>query len=153
MKTVAVVTMAYNERHKLEIWLKHHADQVGAKNCFIIDHGSDDGSTALLYDKSCGTYESPNFIKLPRTAYDDQVRVDAIAGLSAFLLSYYDWVVFCDSDELLLADPRKYRSLVDYFGKSDLPYVTSIGFDVVHKLGVEGALNPELPLVDQRQYL
>lgn len=47
-KTLACVTMAYNEADMLPIWLKHYGRQAKPANCFVLDHGSDDGSTANL---------------------------------------------------------------------------------------------------------
>ena len=67
MANIAAVTMVYNEPEYLPIWCRHYAKAVGPENCFIIDHGSDDGSTSSL----------PNFNvirKSPRSPKDNEKR-------------------------------------------------------------------------------
>ena len=41
---IAAVTMAYNEPDFVGLWAAHYGAEVGARNCFVVDHGSDDGS-------------------------------------------------------------------------------------------------------------
>ncbi len=53
-----MVTMAYNEATMLPLWLRHYERQVGAENCYVLDHGSSDGSTVGI---------NANLIRLPRT--------------------------------------------------------------------------------------
>ena len=45
---LAALTMAYNEPVWAAVWARFYARQVGAENCFLLDHGSDDGSTEKL---------------------------------------------------------------------------------------------------------
>jgi len=37
--------MAYNESFYLKRWYRWYGSQLGIENCFVLDHGSDDGST------------------------------------------------------------------------------------------------------------
>jgi len=41
------MTMVFNERIFLPIWLAHYGVQFGYENLFIIDDGSNDGSRVL----------------------------------------------------------------------------------------------------------
>jgi hypothetical protein len=47
---LAAITMVYNEPDYMDIWCRHYARQVGAENCYVIDHVSDDGTTDGLGD-------------------------------------------------------------------------------------------------------
>ena len=68
----AIITMVYNERINLPIWIRHYTAHCPGATLFAIDHGSDDGSTRDL--------SGIKLIPLPRTAFDDQVRVE-VAGI------------------------------------------------------------------------
>ena len=94
---IAALTMSWNEAYFLPIWLRHYAGQLGAANCFVIDHGSDDGSTDSLGDASR--------IRMPRTPLDETRRADCVSHVAAGLLAYYDVVLHTDVAELLVADP------------------------------------------------
>ena len=41
----AAVTFVYNESFNLPLWRRHYGAQLGTENLFIVDDGSDDGST------------------------------------------------------------------------------------------------------------
>lgn len=153
MRTLAAVTMAYNEAEKLPIWLRHYARQVGGENCFIIDHGSCDGCIEQLEASCPGPSRLANIVKLPRVSVDEQIRVDAVGRFCSFLLSYFDWVIYTDVDELALADPRQNASLLDYCGKLKGSHVTSIGFDVIHVPSCEGKLDAGQPIGTQRSFI
>src|SRR3954471_23135236 len=99
---VAALTMAYNE----PVWARFYAAQVGAENCFLLDHGSDDGST----DSLGITVE-----RLERPAGLDEVaRAATVTARAEDLLGSYDAVVHTDVDELVLADPARYPDLVAF---------------------------------------
>jgi hypothetical protein len=40
MRTVAIVTMVYNEPELLPIWLKYYKGHFGDQACYIVDDGS-----------------------------------------------------------------------------------------------------------------
>ncbi|WP_156361554.1 glycosyltransferase family 2 protein [Sphingomonas sp. Leaf67] len=127
MPPLAIITMVYNEAEKLPIWLRHYARQVGLAHCYVIDHGSDDGSTEALGGASR--------IALPRSPQDNDQRLALVADLTRGLLRYYRRVAYVDADELLLADPAGYRDLNDYAERMTADAVTSIGLEIVHGTG------------------
>ncbi len=45
---LAVVTMCYNEPDFLPIWLDYYRRQVPVEHLYVVDHGSDDGSTSVI---------------------------------------------------------------------------------------------------------
>ena len=106
---VAAVTMVFNEKGNLPIWSKYYGGQLTPSHCYVIDHGSTDGSTQGLTELSR--------ILLPRSPQDDVKRALFVSRLVNSLLGYYDYVLYSDCDEILVPDPRKFSGIVDYCEK------------------------------------
>jgi len=138
---LAVITMVYNEAEKLPIWLRHYGRQVGSQHCYVVDHGSDDGSTADL--------GSVSRIALPRSPQDNDQRLALVTDLARGLLRYYARVAYVDADELLLADPARYADLGDYARRMTADAVTSVGLEIVHGPD-EDPLDSALAMGEQR---
>ena len=139
---VAAITMVYNESILLPIWARHYARQVGADYCYVVDHGSTD---PIILPPGVNT------IRLPRSAHNDERRAAFISTLASSLLSYYDWVLYTDVDELLLADPNEFSDLSCYCSSlKTTETVTAIGFDVQHIPDLEPPLAPDKPVGCQR---
>jgi Glycosyl transferase family 2 len=141
---VAAVTMAYNEKNKMPIWTQYYGTQLTPAHCYIIDHGSTDGST----DNLAGF----NQIRLPRSPQDNEKRTAFVGESVNALLRYYDYVFYTDCDEILVPDPRKFSGIVDYCDKARPDCITSIGIDLLHKTSEEGPLDPAQPILQQRSY-
>lgn len=127
---LAIVTMVYNEPDFLPIWLRHYARHVDETACYIIDHGSDDGSTDDI--------GSANRIRIPRSPQNDTLRAEFISDFCSTLLCWYDAVIYVDVDELLVPDPARWHTLKEY--AVALPphqIVTAIGLDIIHRPGEE----------------
>ncbi len=139
--SLACVTMVYNEAVFLPIWLRHYAGQVGASHCYVIDHGSDDGSTDGLV--------GVNVIRLPRSPHDDARRARLVSHFCAGLLEYYDRVLHSDVDEIVVADPTDYPTLADYAGVCPHDVVSAVGLNLL-QLAEEAAFDPARPVLSQR---
>lgn len=146
-KRVAAVTMVYNEKKKLPRWIRHYSSQVnGAENLYVVDHGSNDGSTQNI--------GPVNVISLDRSAGEGRYqewRVGFASDLCAKLLEEYDAVFYTDADELVIAHPSRYRSLYEYVAEGS-PSNTAIGFDVIHDIETEGPLDDRF-IFEQRSKL
>ncbi len=129
---LAIVTMAFNEEDFLPVWLRHHARQAGRENCFIVDHGSTDASTAQL--------AGANVLRLARSPLDEMQRCRFISQFCSSLLNWYDYVAYADADELLLADPARHADLSEYCRAAPRDVTTAFGMNVVHRLGQESEL-------------
>jgi hypothetical protein len=140
---IAALTMVYNEADFLPIWLRHYGREVGASNCFVIDHGSDDGSTAA---------DGVNFFRFPRSPQDDGARAALVSAVAGFLLGRYDAVIHSDVDEIVVADPRLYPSLDAFCLANPAKVITAHGFDVL-QMRDEPAYDPTLPVLRQRNWL
>ena len=141
---LAVVTMVYNEPDFLPVWAAHYRASIGAAHCYVIDHGSDDGSVA-----ASGPY---NVAALPRSALDEVWRADLVSRLCAALLDRYDAVAYTDVDELLVADPRYFRDLADLAASAEADVLTAFGTNVLHVAG-EAPLDLARPITAQRGWM
>jgi hypothetical protein len=141
---VAAVTMVYNEAYFLPRWIRHYAAQFGAENCTVIDHGSDDGGADHM--------GRVNLVRVPRSATHEGPRAKFVSDFCASLLSRYDWVIYTDVDELLVADPLHFPSMHDLLAASPLEVITAIGFNVHHEERREPAIDPDRPVSEQRRW-
>ena len=141
---VAAITMAYNEAALLPVWARHYARQVGSDHCYVVDHGSTD--PVILPP-------GMNHLRLPRSAHDDARRASFISTLSASLLNYYDWILYTDVDELVLANPGQHRDLPSFCATVSAATVNAVGFDVQHVPDLESPLDPAQPIGGQRSWV
>lgn len=141
---VAALTMSYNEPVWAPIWARHYARQVGAANCFLLDHGSDDRSADGL---------GINVERLARSALDEDERAALVSSRAAALLTEYDAVVHADVDELVVADPRRHRDLRAFAGERREAVVTAVGLDLQHLAVEEAAFDPMRPIGEQRRWV
>lgn len=143
---LAVVTMTYNEAQFLPLWCRHYAVQVGETQCYVIDHGSTDGSTDTLGDV--------NLLRIPRSPQDDTRRTRFLSEFCSSLLEWYDAVIYVDTDEFLVADPALFPSLPAYAASVPPGAVrTAIGFDVIHTPDETADLDWNSRVSDQRGWL
>ncbi len=141
---VAALTMAYNEPVWAPVWARYYASQVGAANCYMLDHGSTDGSTDGL----------PIHVeRLPRSPLDEDARAAQMAAFAGRLLMSYDAVVHSDVDELVLADPLRHADLRVFAAQGAEPVVTTAGLDLQHLPETEPGLDLARPIGEQRQWV
>ncbi|GBQ10623.1 glycosyltransferase family 2 protein [Swaminathania salitolerans] len=138
---LAAVTMVYNEPEFLPVWLGYYAQMVGRDHCFVIDHGTDDGSTDTL---AC------NRLRIPRSPQDDARRARAIGRICAGLLEWYEHVLYCDVDEIVVADPVVFPSVTSLARARRARAVTATGFDIIHRPDCEPPLDFTAPIARQR---
>jgi glycosyl transferase family 2 len=141
---IAIMTMVYNESTNLPIWMRHYRRIAPNANLFVIDHASDDGSTALL--------SGVNKIPLPRNELDERDRTFLINSLQQGFLRYYDIVIYTDCDELLVPDPAKSAKLDTYLWDQPYSYASPVGINVLHIADIEPPIDVTRPLLLQRRY-
>jgi hypothetical protein len=140
---VAVMTMAYNENVNLPIWRDHYRRALPHGELFVIDHGSDDGSTTGL--------QGVSRIPLPRRRMDEIQRSRFIGLLQTSLLQYYDFVIYTDCDELIVVEPELCLTLEAYLGTCGYDYASPIGLNIQHIVDAEPDLRDGMPNLAQRR--
>ncbi len=141
---IAAITMVYNEAVWLPVWARHYTRQVGADQCYVLDHGS---------TEPLATPPGMNVVRLPRSPHDDSRRAQFVSKFAASLLDYYDWVIYTDVDELVLADPRYHANLPAFCSTATTDTISAIGLDVQHVPPLEPRLDPALPVGAQRGWV
>jgi glycosyl transferase family 2 len=144
LKKTAAVTMVYNEPVMLSLWAKYYSKNFGAASCYVVDHGSTDGSTANL---------DVNLLRIPRSPMNDIKRAEFLSSFCSSLLEWYESVIYTDVDEFLVPDPANYVSLNDFCQRLNNPVTTAIGFDVQHIPELEGPLSADVPVLRQRRWV
>ena len=142
---IAVLTMVFNERHFLPMWIAHYGAQLGHENLYVVDDGSDDGSTSKL--------GAVKVLRGKKEELDEDQRAAKLSAIQAELLTLYDAVIVTDADELIVVDPALGMSLIEYIDKR-VPIVTAtVGFNVHYNMFKDAPLRPDLPLLRQRHFL
>lgn len=142
---IAALTMVYNERHYLPLWLHHYGTALGRENLYIIDDGSDDGSTIGL--------GAVKVMRQKKAPLDEAGRAARFSAIQAELLTQYDAVIISDADELVVVDPAVCLSLADYVAQRVPEYATTCGLNVMFDTRGEAPLAPGRPLFRQRRYV
>jgi hypothetical protein len=142
---IAVVTMVYNDPEYLRIWCDYYSRQIGARNLFVVDHGSDDGSTSGLGDI--------NVMRIPRSPQDDPKRAAFLSKFCSSLLDWFDCVLYVDVDEIAVADPRYFAGLAQFCASVRQPVLNAIGVNVIHRLGHEMPYDRGRGVLTQRSWV
>ena len=110
-----LLTMQYNERLYLPLFLNHYSRYFPKNHVYIIDHGSAPEITPDGY----------NNIYVPRERpYSEVSRLHLIKSVASGLLQYFDSGIYVDCDELIDLDGFNAREL------TDSPVIYVAGFDV-----------------------
>ena len=140
----AAVTFVYNETFSLPLWIRYFGAQFGRENLFVVDLGTNDGSTNDL--------GIVNKIAMPRDDLDEYTRTNFINCLQQGLLNYYDTVVYSDADELVVPDPELYPNLRVYLEQRTFDYASCVGLNIVHMLNLEEPIDLTRPILQQRRF-
>lgn len=141
---IAVLTMAYNEQYNLDLWVNHYTQQVPNGELIIIDHGSE--------NRVSEQFKEVSTLRLPRSAFDDRKRADFVSDMQNALLSEYDWVIYTDSDELIVSEA--YDTLEESLANEseEVRAINSVGINMFQHLGKEDSFDTNVSLSKQRKY-
>lgn len=137
------MTMVYNENHNLQRWINYYGVKVGLGSLYIIDHGTNDGST-------CGLDNSINIIRIPREEFDDAQRLKLVQGFFNGLLEYFDTGLFADADEFVVPDPEKYSDIFEYSKRMNVDCVYAVGLNIVEIMNKDAPFRTDRPILGQR---
>ena len=149
MKRICAITMARNDDFFLERWIEYYGLQLGKENLYILLDGTDQKIPQNAGYSNVSHYERVD----GQVAAADRGRIHLISNKASELLKKYDLVIGADVDEFLMVDPRCRKTLLEYLSQLKIrTSVSGLGIDVGQKLGEESKVNPQLPLLSQRQY-
>lgn len=142
-RRIAVITNALSSGFYFPLWYGYYGRLFDAANLFVV--------TFRGRREEFAPYRLGGLWELPH-GFNDEGRARSIGALVATLLTCYDAVVYTDTDEFLVPDPRRHADLRAYLADLGRPYVTARGFDLVQRLG-DPPLRPGEPvLVAQRRH-
>ena len=133
MQTVAAaVTMVRDDAFFLAAWLRHSGQLFGRETCYDMNHGR--GQVVNDLAKGC------NIIGIPGDPHRnfDIKRWRLLNNLVGGLKSYYRHVIVGDVGELVIVDPAKAQSLLEYLSvTTDNQVITPLGREVIHRVDQE----------------
>jgi hypothetical protein len=147
MRPRAAFTIVQNESVFLPLWLEYYSRYFAPGDLYVLDHDSDDGSTAGLFARC-------NVLQVHRDRSFDHAWLNAtVTAFQTFLLRSYERVLFVEADEFVVADPAFYDGLHDYIEQCRVPLARCTGFEVVHYPDEEPPIDfHQRPLLKQRRY-
>ena len=136
----AVLTIVRNESVFLPIWIRYYRQFFPARDMYVIDHQSTDGST-----------EGDGFTRIPvsHAEYSAGWQRDIIQRHQHDLVDRYDVVLCTDVDEIVAPDPRL-GDLGTYINQFDNDFVTCQGYEILHQKNHEPPFDPTVPVLKQR---
>lgn len=142
--TAVAVTQALSADGYFPLWHKYYASQVGPENLFVV--------TPRDIASEFTSFQLGGVISTPTRQYDERQRVRFMASFTASLLEFYEAVIYADTDEFLVPDPRKFSSLRNFLENDRRPYLTSIGLDLVQNIN-EARLDNAQPIIGKQRNL
>jgi len=148
-KRIAVITMARDDDFFLSRWIAYYGKNFGTENLYILLDGMDQN----IPDNAGNAHITKlEHIPMSRSA-GDKYRINKLSGLAHELFKEYDIVIGCDSDEFLLIEPKKNKTLYEYLSNKKIhTSLSGLGLDVGQHLYKEAILDQEAPFLEQREY-
>lgn len=142
----AVYTLWQNDLVILDLWLSYYSRYFD--DVFIICNGTEDGYIPLLEERKAKykfTYKRlESFLGDPGTA------LSVVKENQLNLLKDHDWVLYCNCDEIIATNPKKFKDLKELMETCDKDWVACVGYDVVE--WNEPAIDYSKPFFAQRKY-
>lgn len=139
----AVLTNVQSTENWYPIWRRYYGREFGGENLYL--------SVQKQHEGQFSTINSSNLFVV-ENGFEDLRRSQEVAVFVKKLLERYKYVIHIDTDEFLVPDPRKHRSLRDYVATLGAAYVTARGFDVIEHKSEAALRSDELILVEQRSF-
>lgn len=132
MQTAAALTMVRDDTFYLKAWLRYYGGMFGRENCYIVNHGR--GAEVAQLAEGC------NIIGIPGEPHPnfDMKRWRMLNNFVQGLRSYYKHVVVGDVDELVVVDPIRECSLLEFLEQiKPRRVLTPVGLEVIHRTDLE----------------
>lgn len=135
----AVFTYIKNGHNYFKLWYSYYSKFFDPQDIYVLDLGSTDGCTDGL------NLQIVNHTIEPRIDYGNEL----INSFKSHLLTKYKWVVYTDYDEILW-HPLNLDGLISSL--KDEPYMTAMGYEVIHKRNTELTYDFSKSILSQRKY-
>lgn len=133
MQSIAcAITMVRDDSFFLKIWLDYYGRELGPENCYVINHGREAEVAELAAEA--------NVIGIPGDTHRnfDGRRWRMLNGFVSGLRSYYKHVIVGDVDELVVMDPERNLSLLEFLDlRRPKRVFTPLGLEVIHRVDIE----------------
>jgi hypothetical protein len=128
----------------LDIWINYYTTFIATCDIVILYRNSTNFNLRLYLDSN--GYANVTIIEIP-TSSDQYVDVSIFNDIQIDLLKKYDRIMFSDIDELIY-----HKNLIKLIDTFETPYLTTIGFEIVHNYLIEPKLDHNLEILSQRKY-
>lgn len=139
-KHASVFTIVKNEKIMLPLWLKYYSQHFLADDIYVLDHQSDDGSTANL--------PCHKEIVFSDYAFDHLWLNGVVRKYQKQLLEKYKYVLFVECDEFIYHPD----GLGCYINKFQDSMIRCNGFELQHIKDKEDDIDVSKPILSQRSY-
>jgi len=137
--SAALITIVQNGNRFLPLWYKYYSQFFQPDDIYIFDYGTTDDSLAGI---------KANIIPIANHSVEVVPQGNKlINNLKADLLEKYKYVVYADYDEIIYF-PGGFDALL----QSNQEYYTTQGYEVVQNRKLEGSIDWNRPILDQRRY-
>jgi hypothetical protein len=138
-KLAAVFTIVQNEPTFLPIWSRYYRQHFRPEDVFVLDHDSTDLTTVA-------TASTCNRVPVHNSAsFEHQWLRLVVQNFQRFLLQSYEYVLFAEVDEIVLADPTVFSgglvAYVEYMREGGHSTARCQGHELVHDMHQEPSLD------------
>ncbi|MBB1492354.1 hypothetical protein H5395_12560 [Paracoccus sp. MC1854] len=109
MKSVAILTMVYDDDIYLKIWLSYWEKFVPRSNLYVLIH-ADYGH----YEQMASDCNTIRIARPPMHAGSEVSRWKMLSSLASGLTLMFDRVIYTDVDEIIALDPKHGNNPIDY---------------------------------------
>ena len=125
MSRCAAFTMVHDERYHLPQWIAYYSQHIDAEDLYILDHQSTDPATVAALEAFNG-----NVIPVTNdVVFDHEWLLQTVQSTQARLLEDYDYVLYTDTDELVIPANGTLR---DFIAHADQPAYRCTGYELIH---------------------
>ena len=144
----AVFTMMSNEKVMLPIWLSYYSRYFKPDDIYVLTHNSSDEHMSRSRKEYVFHEEERNYGELFNPSNQRQI----VKEFQQKLLGLYDYVLYTDIDEIVVADPDLYTGLNEFIELADKDYYYCKGYEVIHNRELEEDMNLSQGLLAQRKW-
>lgn len=142
----AVFAIVQDEPVFLPVWLKHYSKFFEPQNIHIINHESSPENFEHIQrlQKEYGFVLQNVYNKI---SFDHKWLCKVVATYQHWLLNSYDWVLFCEADEIVTPKDGDLKAYIDNMERS---CITTTGWEIVQK-EEDPAWNPAEPIINKQR--